>query len=237
MHAVQWWLGGLWRGWRGASSDARRAWLWPAVGTTLLAGLLSMALAYAAKRSSEAGLLARDGEWLQAFVDAVPLGVSSAIYLGVPGATIFLSAALVGAVAISLRAGRPFLALAYLATILVADLAIGAAWIVWDRPRPELVIGGAASPGLRSFPSGHVAQALTLYGLSAWVWIRAAARAGEKILAALLLFAVTTLIATTRLELGVHWPSDVVAGFVVGGVLAAGLALAVARAEHASGVD
>lgn len=235
LRAASWWLGGVWRGWRDAPGAARWAWLVPVCGGTLLAAGLSMALAWWLGRSAQSGPLAGERAWLERFIERVPLEVGSAIYLGVPGDTVFLALVVVAGSALALRAGRPFLALAYLAAMVVADLAIGAAWLVWDRPRPELVIGGAASPGLRSFPSGHVAQALAIYGLSAWLWLRASPSPGERALALGLLLALIALVGTTRLELGVHWPSDVAASLLLGAILALGLALGVERAEARAG--
>lgn len=67
-----------------------------------------------------------------------------------------------------------------------------------------------------SFPSGHVANSTLLYGtLAAWTVLHAASRpvrAGA-VAAALLMVAA---IACSRVVLGVHRPSDVLAGVLVG---------------------
>lgn len=83
------------------------------------------------------------------------------------------------------------------------------------RPRPE---------GLRmvpvsgwSFPSGHSMVAFAFYGLLGyllWVNLRGKKRRIAGVAGALLL---AVLIGISRIYLGVHYPSDVVAGFAAGG--------------------
>ena len=89
----------------------------------------------------------------------------------------------------------------------------------FDRPRPEIVpheVYAASS----SFPSGHsMLSALTYLTLGALL-----ARSHERKLlkAYFLLMAVflTLLIGITRVYLGVHWPTDVLAGWTAGAVWA-----------------
>jgi undecaprenyl-diphosphatase len=67
-----------------------------------------------------------------------------------------------------------------------------------------------------SFPSGHVVGATLLYGLFAamlWTWARTWRQRGAVVLAAL---AMVVLVAMTRLYLGVHYLSDVLAAFAEG---------------------
>jgi undecaprenyl-diphosphatase len=110
---------------------------------------------------------------------------------------------------------------------------IVAGWMLWPRERPTLIQGGAASPGaLGSFPSGHVAQAVFVYGLLAYLWIRASPSPGERLAAGGAVILMVAAVALGRLRLGAHWPSDIAAGLVVGGVWLAGVAHALSRSTR-----
>ncbi|MDH6112421.1 membrane-associated phospholipid phosphatase [Kitasatospora sp. MAP12-15] len=82
-----------------------------------------------------------------------------------------------------------------------------------DRARPYFpdAVAHAAGP---SFPSGHAMTAAIASGtLAALVWPQAA-RAGR--IAACSLAALTTAaVGFTRIALGVHWPSDVLGGWLL----------------------
>lgn len=89
----------------------------------------------------------------------------------------------------------------------------------FDRPRPDLVPHGSLVY-TKSFPSGHSMMAavtyLTIGALLMRAQLRRAARA--YILAAAML--VAALVGISRVYLGVHWPTDVLAGWTAGGMWA-----------------
>ncbi|HEU5169437.1 MAG TPA: phosphatase PAP2 family protein [Gemmatimonadales bacterium] len=91
------------------------------------------------------------------------------------------------------------------------------------RPRPELFVLDTpfARPVSASFPSGHATASMVLYLVLAYLLVRLCGRAAFKwvviIVAGLLIF----LIGLSRLYLGVHYPSDVIAGYLFGFVWAA----------------
>jgi undecaprenyl-diphosphatase len=64
-----------------------------------------------------------------------------------------------------------------------------------------------------SFPSGHVAAATLLYGLLAAIIVTRIDAWGNRVLVGLLALLVVTLVALSRLYLGAHYLSDVLAGF------------------------
>lgn len=91
------------------------------------------------------------------------------------------------------------------------------------RPRPSTiaalasqlhVLGRVPPPTSTSCPSGTAAACA---GAAAWIWIRLGPRAG--IPAALY----ALLVSLTRLYAGLHWPSDLVAGWLVGIAVALGI--------------
>ena len=88
-----------------------------------------------------------------------------------------------------------------------------------NRPRPELV-PHLAHVSNASFPSGHAmisaAIYLTLGAMLAEAQPRASTRAYLMSFAGILVF----LIGVSRIYLGVHWPSDVMAGWCLGSVWA-----------------
>lgn len=87
---------------------------------------------------------------------------------------------------------------------------------VISRPRPDLVEHGAAVH-TQSFPSGHATLAASVALLLAWT---AARHHGQKSLRAyfwVVGVGAALLIGFSRLYLGMHWFSDVLAGLLLGG--------------------
>lgn len=83
-----------------------------------------------------------------------------------------------------------------------------------DRPRPPaqdalMHVTGAA------FPSGHATQAVAAWGGLALVLVAVVPRHRSPVLAGAA--AIVLLVGASRVYLGVHWPTDVLAGYAVGG--------------------
>ena len=88
-----------------------------------------------------------------------------------------------------------------------------------DRPRPDLVPHGSITY-LPSFPSGHSLMSAVVYlTLGA---LLAEMHHGRRLKIYFLTLAaiIVVLIGISRVYLGVHWPSDVVAGWLIGAALA-----------------
>ena len=103
-----------------------------------------------------------------------------------------------------------------------ADNLLGDVLVPRLRPSLAEVERVAAGTDPTSFPSGHVLGAVLLYGLLFIVlarvrqqWLRRSARA--------VCLVMILLVGPARLWYGAHWPSDVLAGYALGGLLLLGL--------------
>ncbi|MFC3419114.1 phosphatase PAP2 family protein [Salinicoccus hispanicus] len=87
---------------------------------------------------------------------------------------------------------------------------------VYGRSRPS--INEAIDATGFSFPSGHSLGALVFYGFVAYFIIRSSRKRAVKILTLTISALLIILIGTSRIYLGAHFPSDVLAGYSVGTV-------------------
>jgi undecaprenyl-diphosphatase len=90
----------------------------------------------------------------------------------------------------------------------------GVAKFTFRRVRPRIVprlMGG----GWFSFPSGHATLAPLVFGLGALIWSARWPRRTRVLLLALAAL-LALLIGFSRVYVGVHWPSDVIAGLLLG---------------------
>lgn len=108
-------------------------------------------------------------------------------------------------------------------------LFVGGVKRVIARPRPVSIYDGVAE---YSFPSGHAAMSVALYGFLAFLLAYGTPRPMRRMVA----FAALTLvglIAFSRVYLGAHWLSDVLAGLAFGVAWIAVLALLYIRTAPA----
>jgi len=88
----------------------------------------------------------------------------------------------------------------------------GLKWMIMrDRPEVEQLVGSGGS----SFPSGHTASAAACWAAIGFV-VAARMRLGPRRWIAAASVAIAVLVAASRVLLGVHWLTDVIAGLVVG---------------------
>ncbi|MET9960527.1 phosphatase PAP2 family protein [Streptomyces sp. NPDC006326] len=89
-----------------------------------------------------------------------------------------------------------------------------------------------ATAHFAAYPSGHAMTATVVCALLLWLLPGPGARRGAWVGAAWALAAVSVLgVGFTRVYVGVHWPSDVVGGWLLGAALAA-LAIALPLGRH-----
>ncbi len=111
----------------------------------------------------------------------------------------------------SMRHAAVYVAVACLGSLLIST----GLKQLFDRPRPDLVPHGS-HVYTSSFPSGHAAMAAAAYLTLGLVASQFVARRRLKVLFIGVAMVVTVAVGVSRVYLGVHWPSDVLAGWAVG---------------------
>lgn len=86
-----------------------------------------------------------------------------------------------------------------------------------DRPRPSVPKLDAAPP-TSSFPSGHTAAAVCFYGSIAAIILWHTRHRGIQVVAVLVCAAVPLTIAGSRVYRGMHYPTDVAVGMLLGAI-------------------
>src|SRR5580698_1733173 len=90
---------------------------------------------------------------------------------------------------------------------------------VFQRSRPEIVPHVAYAAGA-SFPSGHSMMSALTYLTLAALLARSQERKRLKAFFFLLAVLITSMVGASRVYLGVHWPTDVLAGWMAGAIWA-----------------
>jgi undecaprenyl-diphosphatase len=85
---------------------------------------------------------------------------------------------------------------------------------IFDRPRPELT--AIAEYGAGSFPSGHSTASAVIYLTLGLMLAKTAEKEEMKTFYILTAIFLTLLVGISRLYLGVHYPTDVMAGWTIG---------------------
>ena len=116
--------------------------------------------------------------------------------------------------------------------VLLAWLSSDLGKAFYERPRPDLVPHGAYVYSA-SFPSGHSTLSAATYLTLAMLVASLETRRRTKVLAYSLAAALVVAVGFSRVYLGVHWPSDVLAGWCLGATwaLAAWVALRASGAQ------
>jgi undecaprenyl-diphosphatase len=111
--------------------------------------------------------------------------------------------------------GRTRSAVVLLVTVVLAELSNDLLKLVFDRPRPDLVAHGSYVYS-HSFPSGHSMLSATVFLTTAAILSSLERKRRAKAFVFTLALLLTGAIGVSRVYLGVHWPSDVLAGWTLG---------------------
>src|SRR5262245_15394400 len=159
-------------------------------------------------------------DWEPGFLRALelrgPFGFSSAVWFQTFGTDITLAIVVLFAASLSAWNGRPLTALSIVLGFLVVDFVVRLGWLLWARPRPDVIAQGVAAPSFHSFPSGHTGKTLAVYGFLASIWWRASRNISERVFILVALAFIVAIVPLARLRMGVHWPSDIVGGYTLG---------------------
>lgn len=131
------------------------------------------------------------------------------------GGTTLLRLLIVGVFGYLLIRGARHRALWLAAATLAGSGAVSLLKNIFGRPRPELIDHLVATQ-TTSFPSGHAANAALDYLSIASLASDLERSRPARIYILAVAIAITLLIGVSRLYLGVHWPTDVVAGWAFG---------------------
>ena len=210
---------GWFKFWRDSRKVPRRAWTrWVgvlAIGLGLCA-VVTFAVTIAAKANLNQGLQTWDANLLPGLADRLPLSFSRAITWESPGNLLGMLPVVGVFIGIMVARSQPLLVATMAAAYSLQFALVWIGWGYWNRGRPDLIADGVAASGLHSFPSGHVVVVITVHGLLAYLWGRTSRNRAEQLVIALVATVWIALIASSRLVLGAHWPSDVIAGILIG---------------------
>jgi len=164
--------------------------------------------------------------WLQgAVLDLTAIGGPTVLWLVVLSVVGFL-----------LLQARYRTAIVVMATAASGDILNVVLKNLFLRPRPDVVPHLRDVSGTMSFPSGHAMESAIIYLTLGAMLMQLAERRVTKIYCIGLAVFLTLLVGVTRVFLGVHYPTDVVAGWMFGFFWASLCWIVAKRFERETGV-
>ncbi len=143
--------------------------------------------------------------WLREVMrDITGLGGNAVLFLMTAAVAVFM-----------LLTGRRRTAQLVVVSIVTGALLNTGLKLAFARPRPDLVPHDVAVYTL-SFPSGHALLSATVYLTLAALLARTQPGLRVKVFVIAVAVTLTLLIGVSRVYLGVHWPTDVLAGWTLG---------------------
>jgi undecaprenyl-diphosphatase len=147
--------------------------------------------------------------WLQAtMLDITAIGGTSVLTL--------ITLAVAGFLLVSRKAATAGFVLAAITGGAILSFALKA---VFARPRPDIV-AHLVQVDTSSFPSGHAMNSAVVYLTLGALLAGTQKSHAVRVYLIAVAIALTLMIGCSRVYLGVHWPSDVIAGWTVGGAWA-----------------
>ena len=164
--------------------------------------------------------------WLGvALLDVTALGGVSVLTL--------LTAVVAGYLAITRKAATAVFVIVAIAGGAIASTLLKS---IFERPRPDLV-AHLVMVDTTSFPSGHAMNSAVVYLTLGALLSRTHAERATRAYILSVAIALTLTIGFSRVFLGVHWPSDVLAGWIVGAFWAALCSLAAKLLQQRGNID
>src|SRR5258705_4349177 len=220
----------------------RRELTWLAIG--LGACALLLLFLFLAGEVIEGDTLASDRKFLRALRNPAdpskPIGPawteSALIDLTSLGGSVVLGLFVAAVAGFLLLQGRHRTALAVMITSASGELVGAILKHAFNRPRPTIV------PQLRqvfstSFPSGHAMESAIVYLTLGAMLMRVADSRVTKAYCLAIAMLLTVIVGVSRVWLGVHYPTDVIGGWMIGLVWASICWLATERVEARAGID
>lgn len=193
-------------------------WLQTLIGSILFFGLMIAVgalffFAWLADEVLEGGTQAMD-ETVRIFVNGFASQPLTLLmnFVTVLGSTLFLSTVFVCVFIIFIRKNRKRPAILITMTMAGAVILNFVLKVSFARPRPAPFFD-TPLPSSYSFPSGHSLFALCFYGALAWIFASMIHKHWLKSLIWVAAVFLALLIGISRIYLGVHYPSDVIAGY------------------------
>lgn len=109
---------------------------------------------------------------------------------------------------------RP-VALLVATAVIAGSLAVSLLKALFGRARPDPAFAQLVAPGM-SFPSGHAAMSAIVFLTVGALLASTRSRASEQVYILAMATLMTVLVGTSRVALGVHWATDVLAGWALG---------------------
>lgn len=196
----------------------RRRSPWRPVGATLAALVVAMAWLYA---FHSAAVVDAGAAWERAWLLAIhrwstPGLVNAAFQISRLGYANLIVPVAAVVILIWLLQGQGWKAGRFLMVALALTVIDFTAKPFFGRARPALFPHGFVAGA--SYPSGHALFAVGFYGMIAYLAL-VGANAGLRWAGWILWALFAAALGFSRLVLGVHWPTDVVAGYVAGAIV------------------
>jgi undecaprenyl-diphosphatase len=137
-------------------------------------------------------------------VEITALGTGTVVFMIVAVASLFL-----------VLTQHKYSALLLLASTVGGIVLDGVLKLGFNRPRPTIVVHAVQTVS-SSFPSGHAMSSAIVYSTVAYLAARLHKRWWARLSVMVTALVLIVLICFSRLYLGVHYPSDVLAGVLVG---------------------
>ncbi|PXW28790.1 UNVERIFIED_CONTAM: undecaprenyl-diphosphatase [Williamsia faeni] len=190
----------------------------PAVGLVIVGLVVAVGVATVLHHNPFGAVDASVLEWMVSHRSSGGITVIAGV-TGLFGPVWVVAWTAIAAVAFILFDRNAVRAITVVASVAVAG-ALGAILkLVFDRTRPPFVDQAATFEASQSFPSGHVTGTTALVlGLALAVTVGMTRR--SRIAAIVIAMVVAAFAALTRLYLGLHWFSDILAGIAVGAAAA-----------------